>query len=307
MTTDIKIIENKIVIGNKEYSLEKKLVKKLERIVKGVTQENPKEDAVFINEGKERKGKTNSSVIEATYLKVRTRREVHLFFRLEALMEFAKTTKEMILIWDEPALDSLSRDQLKELNMNMQRLFMVIGKKRHIFLINYTKFWKFPEYIVVDRANGMLHMSEKKMGRFFYIRQKRLEFLWNEYRTKHKRAYLRAASFGGDMPDFMRYHFNELGFYVNNVKNATIEDYEREKDIATQSIGVKASKKTEEVERKLLETRENILRMPLTIAQKSAIMKVAPRVVSQMMANLKAKESLRGDVPILEVDDAPTL
>lgn len=233
----IKVEENRLHIGNESYAIEKLLCKKLDRVIKGITQKHPREDALLINEGKEGKGKTNSSIVEAAYVKAKTKKDVHLFFRIEELMKFAASTKEKIIIWDEPSLDSLSTDQLNKLNRDMQRLFMTIRKKRHFFIINFTKFWKFPEYIVVDRANGMLHMRENRIGRFLYIRKKNLEFLWNQYRTKKRRDYNGQMSFGGTMPDIMEKHFDELGFHVCGIKNATYEDYENEKDKAILSIG----------------------------------------------------------------------
>lgn len=238
----IKLVENILIIDGEKYAIEKQLVRKLDRVVRGITQENPKEDAVLINEGKEGKGKSNSALVEAIYVKVKTRRSIHLFFRLERLIQFAQSTKEKIIIWDEPALDSLSTDQLNRLNKTMTRLFMLVRKKRHFFIINYVKFWKFPEYMIVDRSNGMVHMREDEVGRFMYIRKRRLEFLWNEFRTKHRRAYRKAMSFGGRMPFIMEKHFAKLKICVNDIPNATYEDYDKSKDEAIESIGKRAEK-----------------------------------------------------------------
>ena len=266
----IKLVENNIIIDGQEFALEKQLVRKLDRVVRGITQENPKEDAVLINEGKEGKGKSNSSVVEALYVKIKTKREVHLFFRLEKLIEFAQSTKKKIIIWDEPALDSLSTEQVNKLNKNMLRLFMTIRKKRHFFIINYTKFWKFPEYIVVDRSNGMVHMREDKIGRFLYIRKKKLEFLWNDFRTKHKRSYNKAMAFGGRMPSIMEEHFDKLGFYVNGSPNATYKDYEKFKDEAIESIG-KRSDKLDKNKIKLDELRRKISQIKGLSTEKLAV------------------------------------
>lgn len=253
----IRIVENKLIIDKEEFAIEKQLIRKLDRVVRGITQENPKEDAVFINEGKEGKGKTNTSLVEAIYVKIKTKRDVHLFFRLENLIRFAQSTEKKIIIWDEPSLDSLSTEQVNKLNRNMLRLFMTVRKKRHFFIINYTKFWKFPEYIVVDRSNGMIHMREDKIGRFIYIRKNRLEFLWNDFRTKHKRSYRKAMSFGGRMPFIMEKYFDKLKINVNDIPNATYKDYEKVKDEAIESIGKRAEKldknkiKLDELRRKI--------------------------------------------------------
>ena len=288
----IKVRDNFLIVGDKQYAIEKKLVKKLDRVVRGVTQESPKEDALLINEGKERKGKTNASVVEAAYFKAQTGRDVHLFFRLEPMIEFAKSTKNKIIIYDEPSLDSLTGDQLNSMNKDMQRLFMTVGKNRHIFIINYTKFWKFLEYIVVDRANGMIKMSDKEVGRFFYIRQKRLEFLWNEFRTKHKRAYKQAASFGGAMPNFMSREFSNLGFHVEDKQNATLEDYEEQKDKAIMSIGDKKSSKVKEKEEKYEQIIINIASSAMTWPQKAAMTGMSSRRLQEILAEKKSKQAL---------------
>jgi hypothetical protein len=165
---------------------------------------------------------------------------VHLFFKIEELTRFAQSTEKKIIIWDEPSLDSLSTDQLSSLNKDMQRLLMTVRKKRHIFIINFTKFWKFPEYIVVDRANCMLHIytrKAKEFGRFVYIKHKRLEKLWNDYHKLKKRTYQHHKSFGGHFPNVMEKHFDEMDFFVNGIPHATYRDYENEKDKAIFGIG----------------------------------------------------------------------
>lgn len=245
MKTTIKVIDNRIYFGKDSYALEKKFVKKLDRMIKGVTQEKPKEDALLINEGKEGKGKSNTAFIEACYFKAKTGRDIHVFFKLEDMINFAKSTEKKIIWWDEPSLDSLSKDQLNNLNKNLERLMMTVRKKRHLFIINYTKFWKFLEYIIVDRAIGMVHMKEKKIGRFFYIRKKRLEFLWNQYRTKKRRDYLKASSFGGNFPDLMESYFEFAQATIHGIKNATFEDYEKQKDVSILSIGDKEKSKAQ--------------------------------------------------------------
>ena len=242
MGKSIRIVENNLVLDGEEFAIEKQLIKKLDRVVRGITQDSPKEDAVIINEGKEGKGKSNSSIVEALYVSIKTKRSIHLFFRLENLIRFAQSTKKKIIIWDEPSLDSLSTEQVSKLNRNMLRLFMTVRKKRHFFIINYTKFWKFPEYIIVDRSNGMVHMREDKIGRFIYIRKNRLEFLWNEFRTRHRRSYRKAMSFGGRMPFIMEKHFDKLEITVNDIPNATYKDYDKSKDEAIESIGKREKK-----------------------------------------------------------------
>lgn len=246
---DTQEINNIITMPDgKTYALEKKLVKKLRKIIERTTQAHPKLDALIVNEGPEGEGKTNTSIVEAWFAKQQTGRDVHLFFKLEPMMKFAQETEKQIIIWDEPSLDSLSTDQLSTLNKDMQRLFMTVRKKRHIFIINYTKFWKFPEYIVVDRATCMIHMYTRKgkeAGRFVYIKKRKLEQLWNDFHRSKKRTYFKLKSFGGRFPDIMEKHFSSMGFFVGDIANATYEDYEKEKDKAIKSIGVSKKSKKE--------------------------------------------------------------
>jgi len=78
----IFIQDNKIVIDCKEYPIEKKLCQKLDLMVERVTQDTPKQDNLLINEGGEGEGKSNSSVVEALWFKLKTGREVRLFFNM---------------------------------------------------------------------------------------------------------------------------------------------------------------------------------------------------------------------------------
>jgi len=234
------------IVTDLEYNIENRLQKKLDLMILRCVQEHPEKDALLINEGGEGEGKSNSSVAEAYYVKYKTGRDIHLFFRLEEMMNFAKTTEKKIIIWDEPSLDSLGADQMKALNRNLLRLFMTIRKKRHFFIVNFTKFYKFPEYIVVDRGLGLIHMYSRKEvlpGRFIYIQKKKLEYLWNEYRSGKKRSYMKYKSFAGNFPDILSKHFDKMGINVNGIVNATLEQYSSEKDKAIESIGEKKESK----------------------------------------------------------------
>lgn len=235
-----------MIVTDLKYNLEKRLVEKLDLMIDRVTQEHPKKDAWLCNEGGEGEGKSNSAIAEAYYIKSKTKRDIHLFMRLEEVIDFAKRTKNKIIIWDEPSLDALSSDALKETNKNLIRLAMTIRSHRHFFIINFTKFHKFSEYVVVERCLGMVHMYSRKetqAGRFVYIKKKSLEQLWNDYRTKRQRNYKIHAAFRGSFPDIIEKNFDKMGIYVNGIKNATYEMYEKEKTKGIESIGEKNKSK----------------------------------------------------------------
>ncbi|MBA7494346.1 hypothetical protein ES702_04921 [subsurface metagenome] len=234
-----------MIVTNLEYHLETKLVKKLDIMAKRCTNTRTRKDAVLIVEGSEGEGKTNTSEAIAYYLKYKMDRQIHMFFRLQSLMEFAQNTEEEIIIWDEPALDSLSTDWFKETNKDLIRLLMTCRKKRHFFIFNFVKFYKFSEYVVVDRALGLIHMYTRtktnQSGRFVYVRMKALEGLFRTYRDKKIRAYRKYKSFGGSVP-LIEHLIPQIGMSVEGKENATLEDYERLKDEAIQSIGRKPIK-----------------------------------------------------------------
>lgn len=179
----------------------------------------------------------------------------HVFFDVEKMMEFAQNTKEQIIVWDEPALQALSTDWASQAVKNITRLLMMARKKRHFFIFNLTKFYKFNEYIVVDRPMALIHVYSRKnveSGRFMYIRKKWLESLWRDYRFAKKRSYKLYSSkkIRGTFPDILNPE------YKNNVLSEFDNDeYERRKDEAIKSIG---KKKVSDKQMKWLEQR-NIL------------------------------------------------
>ena len=228
------------------YALENRLIKKMDFFVKMVTRQNHKQDVVLIVHGGTGEGKTNTSVVLARYFQNKTNRPIHFFFRLEPLIEFAKSTDNKIIIWDEPSLDSLSTDQLSRINKDLIRLLNTMRKKRHIVIINLTKFWKFPEALVVDRALALIHMHSnegKDVGRFLYIRRKKLEQLWRAYHSSHQRLFGKLKAFGGRFPEIMervasdkQRCFDKIGITINDISNATYDDYDKLKDEAIESI-----------------------------------------------------------------------
>jgi len=222
------------------YNLENELVKKLDIMIERITRETPVLDAWLQVEGSEGSGKSNSAVAMANYVKQKTGRDAHIFFRLQALINHAQRTKKQIMIWDEPSLDSLSTDQLKRIGRDLLRLAMTIRKRQHMFIINFTKFWKFGEYIVVDRCLGMVHMYSKDeidMGRFVYIKKKSLETLWNDYMKAKIRSYKKCTAFRGHFPEVMDKYFDLMDFSVEGKPHATMKDYHHQKDLAINSIG----------------------------------------------------------------------
>jgi hypothetical protein len=222
------------------FPLENRLVQKLDLMIKRCTTNNPKRDAVLLCEGAEGEGKTTESVAIGYYISYRTGRpfnHLNIFFDLRKMIDTLKSSEDMIAVWDEPALQSMSKDALSTIVKDLERLLMMARKKRHFIIINLAYFNKFSEYIVWQRPLGMIHVysrNEITPGRFVYIRKKNLEKLWLDWKVKHTRNYRKYCSKGirGTFADVMNPDYRH-----NVLSSFDINHYESEKDKAIMSIG----------------------------------------------------------------------
>lgn len=212
-------------------------IKKVEKWSLRCTQETPEEDTIIIIEGKERTGKTNGSIYTAGLAREITKRPISLFFNVKDVIDFAKRTEKQIIIWDEPALQSLTGDMLKRINQNLRRLLMTCGVKRHFIIINIINFTRFDSYLTVERPHGMIHLFKGRIGHACYIRMKNLEQLREIWLKKHKRAYVSLKSHYFDFPVVDSDLFNSLDMTINGVRHATYKDYDRMKKKAIENIG----------------------------------------------------------------------
>jgi hypothetical protein len=239
-----------------DYNLENKLVQRLDKFAEMVQRVKQIQDVVFCIHGRTGQGKTNSSLLCGYYLKSITGRELHLFFSTSDAAEFAKVTREKIIIIDEPSLDSLSKDQMTRINKDFFRLLNTMRQKRHIIIVNITRFWRFPFDLVVDRSLGMINMHSRDgrtPGRFQYIRQKDLERLWNDYQRFHRAEFGKLKKFGGWMPERMetinlstgKPYFDAMGVIINGKQNCTYEDYKNFREMVINKIGVDNKSKKE--------------------------------------------------------------
>jgi hypothetical protein len=145
---------------------------------------------------------------------------------------------------------------------------MMARKKRHFFIANLVKFWKFNEYLVVDRPLGMIHIytrSDENQPRWVYIRKKDLEKLYNDYRKKKLRNYKKYSSFHGTFPDVL----DEKKSY-NILDSFNLEAYEAEKDRAILDIGKKAPVRGLS-DLRLLRARIANIKLPITTQKDLAI------------------------------------
>ncbi|KYK20688.1 hypothetical protein AYK24_09865 [Thermoplasmatales archaeon SG8-52-4] len=236
-----------MIVTRFNYHLDKNLLKKIDLMIERCITDKSKKDSLLLIEGGEGEGKTTFSIAIGYYVSEKTGRPFshkNIFFDAEKMIDFAKKTENQIIIWDEPALQGLSTDWASRIVKNLTRLLMTARKKRHFFIFNMTKFFKFNEYIVVDRACGMIHVYSRKnveSGRFRYIKKANLQPLWRDYRYSKKRNYVKysAPHILGNFPDILSPN------YPNNVLSEfNVDAYEKKKDEGIESIGSKEERLT---------------------------------------------------------------
>jgi|TARA_R110002020_G_scaffold228154_1_gene438819 hypothetical protein len=235
------------------YPMEDLLIDKLDLMIKRMTGKN-QNDNVLLVEGGEGDGKTNMSCCVGYYIAEKTGRHFSndsFYYQLNELVAAAKTSSEKIFVWDEPALDGLSDEWWKEAQKNLIKLLMMARKKKHFFIINITKFFKFPEYVVVDRSIGMIHVYSKgelTPGYFVYFKKKSKEQLYYSYKSRRRREYKKFYNFRGTFPWMLPKIIDEA-------------EYERKKDEAIASIGER--EKVGKDKKKLLTLQYQISLLPL--------------------------------------------
>ena len=289
-----------MIVTRFKYPLENNLIDKIDLMIERCTTKKSKKDTVLLCEGSEGEGKTTLSIAIAYYVAEKTGRKFNhknVFFNLEKMIDFAKNNKNKIIVWDEPALQALSTDWATGAVKDVTRLLMMARKNRHFFIFNITKFYKFNEYIVVDRPMALIHVYSRKnieTGRFIYIRKKRLESLWRDYRYAKKRNYKKYSSkkIRGTFPNIL----DEK--YKNNVLiHFDMDAYEKEKDEAIKSIGEnkKSNKHIDQRNRALYFIRKE-LKMPyreMAVKLQKYGLEINRSVISQICSDFDQHASER--------------
>lgn len=238
-----KMIEDFKEIGY----IEPRLIEKIRRLVHRCTNKTSKLDAFVICDGDEGYGKTTMSVIVCYIFSKMSGRKFGLenvFFDVDKLIEFATTTKEQIILWDEAALAGLSTEWYNKNQRKLIKLMMVARKKRHFFIFNIPKVFRLSNYLVSDRAIALIHVyarNETELGRFVYYNKLSLSYLYDRFKSSKKKEYKKYYTFRGCFPNALHKIIDE-------------DEYDKMKDEAIMSIGNEEPKEN----KKLLELKYKI-------------------------------------------------
>ena len=139
-------------------------------------------------------GKTNASVAMAYYIGKKSGRKFgveNMFFDLDAMIKFAGSTKEQIILWDEAALGGLSSDWSNKSQRKLKAMLMVCRKLRHVFLFNVPRFYRLNADII-ERAQCLMHIYEndkEQPGNFMFISADYLSGLYINWKSKKYADY----------------------------------------------------------------------------------------------------------------------
>jgi len=218
-----------MIVTDKKYHMEPRLIKILDLMSRRCTQDNPKLDSLLLADGDEGTGKTTIGSLCGYYvhsISGRKFNEAQLFFNIDELIKYAQSTEGEIIIWDEAALGGLSVESFNKEQIKVIKLLMVCRKKRHFFILHIPHLKKLKDYFI-DRALGLIHTyarRELELGRFTYYKKKSLRAMYDEFRRTRKMNYRKYISFRGTFPD-------GLSKVIDVIK------YDKKKDLAIMSIG----------------------------------------------------------------------
>lgn len=192
-------------------------------------------DNLIIIDGLERAGKSTVAITCAAYLAEKLKRPFDaekVFFSIDDLTNFAQSTREQVIIWDEAALGGMGQQWATSEQLKLKQLLITCGKYRHILIFIIPDFTILGKYFAVHRSVALLRVYSpdnitRGYFRFYNIESKKLL-----YDAEKKGLYYNH----GIHPSFK-------GRFTKNENIIDLNLYEKRKDEAIQKIG-KDSKKT---------------------------------------------------------------
>jgi len=213
-----------MIVTDKEYYLENALVTKLDEIIRRQTKNF---DHLIIIDGDEGIGKSTFALGPAYYLAWKTGKSFtvdNVFFDLDKMLEFASKTERQVIVWDEAALGGMGMQWQSKMQQKLIQMLMVARKKAHFWFFVIPKYHKLNEYIIVDRAIGLVHVyshDDMTRGRFVYFGKRDKNRMFYKFKKKKIR-------------DYTKYTFR--GKFVNTERLIDLEEYDRRKDQAILNI-----------------------------------------------------------------------
>jgi len=214
-------------------------------------------DNLIIIDGDEGFGKSNIASSIAYYLAWKTGRKFsvdNVFFLLNDMIEFAKTTEKQVIWWDEAALGGLTSQGFNQMQIQLLQLLMVGRKKQHFYIFVIPKYYRLKQNII-DRSMCLIHVYSRDQitrGRFSYYNKFKLEKMYDYWKKTRDKGYRKFTNFHGEFKETLPLLIDEA-------------EYDRKKDKAILSIGGfedKGNKKLEKLQNRITELQYLIATFP---------------------------------------------
>jgi len=218
-----------MIVTDKKYYMDDAYLSKLDLMIKRM---EGTDDNILPIDGDEGQGKTEFAIGTCYYVAFKTGRSYgvdNIFFELEKGIKFASETKEQIIHLDEGALGLLTTQWWNKNQQKFLQLVMIARKKKHFIIICIPKFYKLNQYIIEERAIGLVHVYSRKnleKGRFYYFKKNAKEKLYQDWTRKRIKNYRKYHNFHGSFVLAMEKVFNQ----------EQIDEYERKKDKAIMDL-----------------------------------------------------------------------
>jgi len=231
-----------VKVTDKNYYLGEKLAEKI-KLSSQRCQNNL--DAVLVVDGDEGFGKTTISfqiAYYASYLLGRNFDHTNVFFNLDKMIEFGKNNSKQVIVWDEAALGGLSEEWNSIAQKKLLKFVMIARKKNHFLVMNIPKFFKLREYLILDRAIGLVHVyspDQITRGRLAYYTKKAKENLFYDWKRSKKRNYKLYYSFREVFTKFIPIDEEKY----DKIKDEAIENFDKndERELYVKYIQYKLS------------------------------------------------------------------
>jgi len=220
-----------MLVTDKQYYMDKAFLGKLDLMIKRMSGSGT-DDNVLPIDGDEGQGKTEMAVGMCYYVSYQTGRPYsvdNIFFDIDEAIKFATRTKDQIVHIDEGALGLLRTQWWNKTQQKFIQLVMVARKKRHFIIICIPKFHRLPQYLIEERAIGLVHVYSRKnlqKGRFCYYTKSAKDTLFQDWERKKIKNYKKYYVLRGSFVKAMEKVFVQK----------ELDEYERKKDEAILSI-----------------------------------------------------------------------
>lgn len=245
-------------------------------------------DNLIIVDGLERAGKTTLTITCCAYLGVKLKREFsakNIFFNIDELTEFAQSTREQIILWDEAVLGGMGQQWASSEQMKLKQLLVTCGKYKHIIFFIIPDFTILAKYFAVHRSVALIRIySPDNISRgyfkFYNMDQKKIL-----YDMEKKGVYFN----NGVTPSFFGRFSNHRDF-IDHV------EYEKKKDKAISQIGQENS--TSHLHN-VIEACHIAFKVPYVFAAK--VMKCHTTQLSNKLKLLQERNALIKSSEVLEI------